>query len=129
MQFYVFFMIIFSMIFTQHVKNLEQFKAPKEFDNIHVIPIESDQHVSSYIIFVKKSIKAHKHIKHTESILVLEGTGKMKIDNNVYEIKHGDYLTIPQGAIHSVIVTSKVPLKVLSLQTPQFFGKDRIFVE
>ncbi len=80
-------------------------------------------------------------LEHTENIedqqLCLELLKKIlgsniekhrdKIEDEIYSLKSGDFFTIPQNTVHSVTVTSKNPMKIISSQTPEFFGKDRIF--
>ena len=46
-----------------------------------------------------------------------------------FKIKKGDLVFIPKNTIHSVITTSKQPLKVVSIQAPLFDGTDRISIE
>ena len=111
---------------SEDIKNLQ----PKEdYDNIHVQKIYSDSNGTGFVIWVKKSVKAHKHETHTEHLYVIEGDGEMQIGSKDYMIKPGDYLVIPENTVHSLKVTSSNVVKVLSIQTPEFFGKDRVFVE
>ena len=43
--------------------------------------------------------------------------------------REGDYLNFPKNVAHAVLeVISRKPLKVVSVQSPKFEGKDRIFV-
>ena len=53
----------------------------------------------------------------------------MSLGDKTIQIKPRDYLFIPKGTIHDVNVTSKNSLKVLSIQSPFFDGKDRILIE
>ncbi len=99
-------------------------------DNIEVIKLSSDAHASGFVIFIRDSVRQHRHNQHSETILVLEGNASMTLNDKEFEVNPGDYVHIPQGALHSVTrVLSEQPLKVLSLQAPEFFGKDREFVE
>ena len=43
-------------------------------------------------------------------------------------IKKGDFFTIPKNTPHGLEVRSSAPVKVLSIQSPQFKGVDRIFI-
>lgn len=81
------------------------------------------------MVFVKKTVAKHYHTHHTEQVVVLEGKGRMMMDNKEFVVKKGDYITIPPGVIHSVKVIGRKPMKVLSIQSPEFKGKDRIFVD
>jgi len=107
---------------------LAEITAPDEFENIHVVKVASDKNASDFVIFVKQQVPLHKHISHSESILVLEGTGTFRLGDKVLSIGPGDYVKVPEGTPHSLTVTSTIPLKALSIQAPEFFGKDRVSV-
>lgn len=98
-------------------------------ENIYNKQLFGDSLSTSFCIVIKKEVKAHKHQYHSEHVVVLEGEGIMKLDGESLPIKKGDLIFIPKNSIHSVKRVSKVPLKVLSIQSPAFNGNDRIFVE
>lgn len=97
-------------------------------DPIHVEKLASDSLATSFLIWVKNEVRAHFHARHTEYVMVLEGSGEMSLGLETFTIAPGDIIYIPMNTAHSVLVTSEMPLKVLSIQTPEFRGKDRIFV-
>ncbi len=113
----------------QQYQSLDTITAPPKYDNIYSRPLYTDSLASSFVIFIKNEVKEHKHIHHAEHITVLEGEAVMKVDGNSFKIKKGDVIFVPKNAWHYVKVTSKIPLKVLSIQAPNFDGKDRIFRE
>ena len=116
-------------IFSQEHKSLNQYEPTEAYDNIHVLKIASDSLQSSYIIWVKKGVKGHFHQTHTENIVVIEGKAIMTIGDKEITIKKGDYINIPYQTPHAVVeVKSRKPLKVLSIQSPEFHGEDRVFV-
>ena len=45
------------------------------------------------------------------------------------EVGPGDYLRIPKNTPHAVTVLSEEPMKVLSIQAPEFLGEDRVFIK
>ncbi len=108
-------------------QNLDTIKPPAILENIYNRPLYSDSLTSSFVIFVKKEVKEHKHVEHTEHVIVLDGEAVMKIDGKSFKIKKGDIVFIPKNTWHYVKTVSKVPLKVLSIQAPNFDGKDRVF--
>jgi quercetin dioxygenase-like cupin family protein len=101
-------------------------QAPTDFANIHVQQIAGDSLSTSFIIWIKQEVKSHKHEWHSETILVLEGEGTMRLGDTSFAIKPGDYVFIPKQTYHSVTVTKGI-LKVLSVQSPHFDGSDRIW--
>lgn len=101
----------------------------EEDQNIRVQALGSTAHSSSFVIWVRDSVKAHYHEKHTETLLVLEGEASMLLGDSILSIKPNDFLEIPPQTVHAVWVKGKKELKVLSVQAPEFKGKDRLFVE
>lgn len=126
--FIIFILAIYNN-FSQNIKELNKITPQEDFENIHVIPLHSDSNASSYLIFIKKFVKPHKHVFHTEHVQIISGKGKMTIDGKEQKVKKGDLIIIPEGSIHSVEVIGKKALKVLSVQSPEFKGKDRVFIE
>lgn len=91
--------------------------------------LSSDSLCSTFVIEIPIEVKKHYHAYHSENIMALEGTGKMILGDKTIFIKAGDIIVVPKGTIHAVISTGNVPLKVISVQSPYFDGKDRIFIE
>lgn len=97
-------------------------------EEIHVSPLTSDKNASSYIIWIKTGVKAHFHANHTEYVHILEGEGKMFLGTEERNVRAGDLIAIPPNTVHSVEVSSSGSMKVISIQTPEFKGNDRVFV-
>lgn len=89
----------------------------------------ADSLTSSSCIIIKNEIKAHKHLKHSEHVIVESGEGVMRLNDKEFTIKEGDIIFIPKNTVHSVIVKGKKPLKVISIQSPKFNGDDRVMME
>ena len=130
-QLLVTFLFVFSIytLTAQNFQSLDTIKAPGNYDNIYSRAIASDSLASSFVIFIKKEVKKHKHVSHSEHVYILEGEGEMLLDQKVFKVKKGDIVFIPENTAHSLKTLSKEPVKVLSVQSPFFDGKDRIFIE
>jgi mannose-6-phosphate isomerase-like protein (cupin superfamily) len=116
----------YGQLKTTEIKDLE----PKEeYSNIKVIPLHSDPNSSVFLIYVKLAVKKHKHQFHTEVVTVLDGKGMMYMGGETFPISKGDHIIIPPNTAHAVVTTGKTPLKVLSVQSPEFMGHDRVFVD
>jgi|SRR5690606_37608632 len=117
-------------VFCQTHLSLKDVKPDSAYENIYVKKISDDAEQTTFVIWVKKNVRAHYHAYHSENIYVLEGKARMIVDGQTIFIKAGDYLNFPKGKVHAVLeVTSSKTLKVISVQSPKFEGKDRIFVE
>ena len=114
--------------FSQRFIALEGLQPTAEYDNVHVQSLDHDSLASTFVIWVKQSVKAHYHAEHTEVVYVLEGKGRMTLGAEERNLSPGDYVFIPKGTKHSVEVQGDVPMKVISIQSPKFDGSDRIFV-
>lgn len=99
-----------------------------EKKNIMVQKLSSDNNSTSFAIQIEDSVAAHYHQNHTESLIVIEGSAEMRLGDKVIIVEKGDFITIPAKTVHAVKVKSKEPLKVISIQAPEFFGEDRHFI-
>ena len=125
-----FFLCFFNSQLSAQVYYPDSLRVQESYENIKVEQLYSDSLGSSFIIWVKKGVKAHKHEYHNEQVYVLDGAGEMTLAQDTLFIQKGDLIRVPKGTIHSVTkVYGTRPLKVLSNQTPEFLGKDRIFIE
>ena len=115
--------------YTQSHFSLDTLKAPLEYNDVYVQKVYTTKNQTSFVIWIKTKVKKHKHLTHTELIQVLDGAGKMTLGNESFDIKKGDFIVVPENTEHGVVVTSSEPLKVVSIQTPEFDGTDRIWVE
>ncbi len=108
----------------QHLQS-DTINAPAAFENVYSQRISGDSLSTSFVIWIKKEVKSHKHEWHSENVFVLEGHATMKLGNQTFAIKPGDHVFIPKNTFHSVIVSDGI-LKVLSIQSPYFDGTDRV---
>jgi mannose-6-phosphate isomerase-like protein (cupin superfamily) len=119
----------FSAVYGQNVVTPSQLVPKQDFENVYVEQIYTDTLVTSVVIWVKQSVALHRHQRHSEHVFVLEGSADMKIGDENYSIVAGDLVLIPTGTPHSLNVTSREPLKVISVQAPEFLGKDRELIK
>ena len=99
----------------------------EDYDNISITKLSTNSDATTFAIWIKKKVKIHKHINHTEHVYIKQGKGKFQLADSLYNVKTGDLIIIPKNTWHGVIVESKNPMKVISIQSPEFFGKDRVF--
>jgi len=121
--------LMFSSIYhgQENVMKINQIKPSIEFENINVKKISSNPSSSTFAIWIKKKVKVHKHINHTENILIQSGYGQFRLNDSIYSVSSGDLIVVPKNTWHGVIIDSKEPMKVISIQSPEFFGNDRVY--
>ncbi len=121
------FALVTNTVKSQSKLNLLDQKPDTEYENVHVKPLDKDEHACTYLIWVKEKVAEHYHAEHTEVVYIIEGEGTMTLNDETLKVKPGDYIFIPAETRHSVQVLSDTPMKALSVQTPFFDGSDRHF--
>ena len=122
-------LLLINIVNAQTVKSVDDLQPTEDFDNIHVQKIESDSLSTTFAIWVKLKVKMHKHVNHVENVYIIEGKGDFNVSDSTYKVKEGDLIVVPKDTWHGVNVSSKNTMKVISVQSPEFKGLDRIFKE
>ena len=58
--------------------------------------------------------------------IVVEGSAKVTIDNDVKIVNENQSVYIPLGAVHRMENPGKLPLTLIEVQTGSYFGEDDI---
>ena len=124
---FVSFIIFAQQSFSQHIENLPARGVNGEMESVYVEKLADDSLATAFEIWIRGGVKHHFHATHTECIYILEGEGRMDWGETSFTVKVGDFVMIPKGTVHAV--TATIPMKVLSIQTPQWVTEDRTFVE
>ncbi|MCA9127877.1 MAG: cupin domain-containing protein [Planctomycetales bacterium] len=72
---------------------------------------------------------AHYHPLAEEIYYILEGHARMQIDGEVRQVRPGDAIAIPPGAIHQITNTSDRELKLLCCCSPGYEHEDTVMAE
>ena len=70
------------------------------------------------------SLQSHNH--RSEHWIVVEGTAKVTIDDEVKTVAENQSVYIPLGAVHRMENPGKLPLTLIEVQTGSYFGEDDI---
>lgn len=70
------------------------------------------------------SLQSHNH--RSEHWIVVEGTAKVTIDDNVQTVSENQSVYIPIGAVHRMENPGKLTLTLIEVQTGSYFGEDDI---
>ena len=70
------------------------------------------------------SLQSHNH--RSEHWIVVEGTAKVTIDDEVQTVSENQSVYIPLGAVHRMENPGKLPLTLIEVQTGSYFGEDDI---
>ena len=70
------------------------------------------------------SLQSHKH--RSEHWIVVEGTAKVTINDNIQTVNANQSVYIPLGAVHLMENPGDLPLTLIEVQTGSYFGEDDI---
>lgn len=72
---------------------------------------------------------AHYHPQAEEIYYLLEGRGRMQIEDEIREVGPGDAIAIPPGQRHQITTISAEPLRFLCCCAPAYEHTDTIMVD
>ena len=121
------FLFLIYIASAQTIKSTYNLEPAEKYDNLYIQKIDTDSLSTTFAIWIKLQVKMHKHLNHVENLYILEGTGEFTVSDSTYEVKKGDLIVIPKNTWHGVTISSKKPMKAISIQSPEFKGLDRVF--
>lgn len=107
---------------------LQQKPLPYE-EQIYTLPLLSSSSASATLIQIREGVKKHYHAEHDEIVYVIRGKGVMTVGGETKAIQAGDVVLMKRGSVHEVTNKTAEPLVALSVISPPFDGRDRIFIE
>jgi mannose-6-phosphate isomerase-like protein (cupin superfamily) len=75
------------------------------------------------------STQEHYHPKAEEIYFITAGTGRMRIEGEIREVKPGDAIAIPPGRRHKLWNTGAETLRLLCCCAPAYEHEDTIITE
>ncbi|WP_159475959.1 cupin domain-containing protein [Dyadobacter sp. 3J3] len=82
-------------------------------DEIDARIIAATPERTTAIVWIKNGSPPEIHKSEYETFLIIEGTCNIIVDGKDNHLKSGDVFTIPLYLSHTVIVTSKIPCKLI----------------
>jgi quercetin dioxygenase-like cupin family protein len=89
--------------------------------------IATDSLQSVHLHQIRAGIESQRHLHHSETIWVFRGAGRLTIGNEKHKVSAGTVITIPPGTSHSFYSLGKMPAVLISVFSPAFDGKDRVY--
>lgn len=88
-----------------------------------------NQSLAEARLLVGASTQEHYHPKTEEIYYITQGTGRMRIEGEVREVKPGDAIAIPPGKKHKLWNTGSEPLRLLCCCAPGYEHEDTVITE
>lgn len=89
--------------------------------------VSSDSLTSVHLTQVRGAVEGHKHLTHHETVWIIRGAGRLMLDGTPHKVSAGEVINIPPGTSHSFHNLGVVPTVVISVFSPSFDGKDRVY--
>lgn len=78
---------------------------------------------------VGASTQEHYHPRAEEIYYITHGTGQIRIENEIQDVRAGDAIAIPPGAKHKLWNTGPEPLRLLCCCAPAYEHEDTVITE
>ncbi|NIZ10947.1 mannose-1-phosphate guanylyltransferase/mannose-6-phosphate isomerase, partial [Pseudooceanicola sp. HF7] len=82
--------------------------------------------VKRILVHPGASLSLQSHFHRSEHWIVVEGTAKVTVDDNVQLVTENQSVYIPLGAVHRMENPGKVPMVLIEVQTGAYVGEDDI---
>ena len=84
---------------------------------------EDNRAASFHVVEIKEDAERHYHKKLTEVYYILEGRGRMELDDEIVDVQPGDAVLIRPGCRHRALGR----LKIINVVIPAFDPDDEWF--
>lgn len=82
--------------------------------------------VKAIVVNPMASISLQKHFHRAEHWIVVEGTAKVRRDDEEFLLNENQSTYIPLGAIHRLENPGKIPVRIIEVQSGSYLGEDDI---
>ncbi|MEI6103299.1 MAG: cupin domain-containing protein [Methanothrix sp.] len=110
--------------------DLAQQKSVDTKDGLNITQVASGKNASVNLVMGPSGsiLKMHYHQYSDEITYCIKGQAVMNVSGKELVMKSGDLMYIPALTLHGSEVTGNETLQLISIFTPPFDGKDRIYV-
>jgi mannose-1-phosphate guanylyltransferase / mannose-6-phosphate isomerase len=91
-----------------------------------ILTISKNFQVKRICVKANAAISLQSHNLRSEHWVVVEGTAKVTIEENLQFVTKGQSVYIPIGAVHRLENSSKEPVILIEIQIGSYFGEDDI---
>lgn len=93
--------------------NRKDLSLPPDFSDIHARLIGYTPQAVTAIVWLKEMAPQEVHDDQHERFLIVEGSCDIIVEDKVHSLVPGNYFSIPLHKRHMVLITSKIPCKVI----------------
>ncbi len=85
-----------------------------------------DFRVNELLVTPGKEISLQRHNHRAEHWVVVEGTAKVRCDDNEFLVRENESTYVPAGSLHKLGNPGRIPLRIIEIQSGDYFGSDDI---
>ncbi|WP_242917316.1 cupin domain-containing protein [Pontibacter liquoris] len=86
---------------------------PKDADNLYARVIGYTPKATTAILWVRERSEEEVHREEHERFLIVEGSCRLTVGDQIHALTAGDYFAIPLHTPHHLLVTSTTPCKAI----------------
>jgi mannose-6-phosphate isomerase-like protein (cupin superfamily) len=101
--------------------------APEE--NFRVREIGRDAHSSHHLVWIRDRETPHRHDRHDLFVVMLRGSGTMRLGDEERPVGEGSVLFVPRGTVHAFRNETRGVAAAYAIYAPAFDGRDRVEVK
>ena len=101
-------------------------KIYRPWGNYTSIAEENKWRIKLILVNPGQSLSLQKHLHRSEHWVVVNGSAKVEIDNNIYYLSENESSYIPVGSVHRLSNPGEIPLKLVEVQSGDYLGEDDI---
>ncbi|MGC9324712.1 MAG: cupin domain-containing protein [Desulfomonilia bacterium] len=85
-----------------------------------------DHKVKRITLWPGKRLSLQYHTRRQEHWVVITGTARVQVNDDIIELRGSQSVDVPQGALHRIENIGTEPLVVIEVQQGEYFGEDDI---
>jgi mannose-6-phosphate isomerase-like protein (cupin superfamily) len=101
-------------------------KESRPWGEFHIL-YDNDVKIKRLIVLPQKRLSLQSHHFRKEFWLVIKGSGKAQLDDNIIDIQEGSIIIVEKNQKHRLINNGvQNTLEIIEIQTGSYFGEDDI---
>lgn len=116
-----------ALLKRKHIKQAEEFPVDhRPWGWFESLTVDSRFQVKRIVVNSGAALSLQSHHHRSEHWIVVEGTAKVTINDDIKLISEGESIYVPLGAMHRMENPGKLPLIIIEVQTGSYLGEDDI---
>jgi mannose-1-phosphate guanylyltransferase/mannose-1-phosphate guanylyltransferase/mannose-6-phosphate isomerase len=104
----------------------DHLKVHRPWGSVQALEDGERYQVKRLVVKAGERLSLQKHHHRSEHWIVVRGTAKVTIDDQIKTVHENESIYIPLGATHRLENPGKIPLELIEVQTGSYLGEDDI---